>query len=120
MVTPATQVLAKGTTRQLTATGVYSDGTTADLTPQVAWSSSNSALATISNAAGSIGLATAISLGTVSLTATLGGVQGTTTLGISSATLSSIQVSTPFFAQRSPSAVNGGFTDGERIRFHQW
>lgn len=95
VVTPATPVLAKGTTRQLTATGVYSDGTTADLTTQVAWSSSNNALASISNAAGSIGLATAISLGTVNLTATLGGVQGTTTLGISSATLSSIQVSAP-------------------------
>jgi len=91
-VTPATQVIASGTNQQFTATGIYSDGTTANLTDQVAWSSSSSAVATISNAAGSLGLCTGASLGAVTITATSGTVTGSATLAISNATLRSIQV----------------------------
>ena len=91
-VTPATQVIAKGTTQQFIATGTYSDSTTANLTNQVTWSSSSGSVVMISNAMGSVGLASAVAKGTVTITASLLAVSGTTTLGVSDATLTSISV----------------------------
>ncbi|HRI49101.1 MAG TPA: Ig-like domain-containing protein [Pseudomonadota bacterium] len=91
-VTPATQVIAKGTTLQFIATGIYSDGTTADISTQVTWGSSSGGVVTISNAAGTIGLASAAAKGTATITATLLTVSGSTTLGVSDATLTSISV----------------------------
>ncbi len=41
-----------GTSPQFTATGVYMNGTMADITNDVTWASSNTAVATISNATG--------------------------------------------------------------------
>jgi len=92
-VTPVNPVIAKGTTRQFVATGIYSDHSTQDLTKQVTWSSSNIAVASVSNAAGSNGLATALAVGTAGVGATLGDVSGTTTLDVTAATLVSIEVS---------------------------
>lgn len=51
------------------------------------------AFATISNSAGSRGLATAVAAGTTSITATFGGVTGSRSLTVTNATLSSIVVS---------------------------
>jgi len=92
-VTPVNPVIAKGTTRQFVATGIYSDHSTQDLTKQVTWSSSNTSVASVSNAAGSNGLATALAVGTAGVGATLGDVSGTTTLDVTAATLVSIEVS---------------------------
>ena len=91
-VTPTNPSIAKGTTRQFTATGTYSDGTTQNLTAAVAWSSSNTAAATVSNAAGSNGLATSIAVGSTTITATSGNIAGSTTLTITAATLVSLAV----------------------------
>src|SRR6266699_4409012 len=101
-VTPANPNLPQGLTRQFTATGTYSDFTTQDLTTQVTWSSSGAAVATISNAGGSQGLATSVAAGTTTITATLGGVSGSTTLTVTAAILSTITV-TP----TTPSIANG-------------
>ncbi len=68
-VTPANSVTAKGTTRQLTATGTFADGTTMNLTSSVIWSSSNADVASVSNAAGSIGLATSTAVGSITIIA---------------------------------------------------
>jgi uncharacterized protein YjdB len=91
-VTPTNPSVAAGRTQQFTATGTFSDATTQNLTTQVAWTSSAAAVATISNAAGSQGLATALKVGTTTISATLGGVTGSTTLTVSAAVLVSIQV----------------------------
>ena len=91
-VTPAAPGIAKGTQRQFTATGTYSDNTTQDLTPSVTWTSSNTAVATISNAPGSNGLASASAPGTTSIAAALGNIAGTTILTVNPATLVSIAV----------------------------
>ena len=91
-VNPADTSIAKGTTRQFAATGIYTDASTQDLTKQVTWNSSNIAVASISNAAGSNGLASALGVGPATISATLGTVSGTTTLGVTAATLVSIQV----------------------------
>src|SRR5262249_32774870 len=66
--------------QQFTATGTYTDGSMQDVTTQVLWGSSNGAVATISNAAGSQGLASTHAVGTTTISATLGGVSGATTL----------------------------------------
>ena len=73
-VTPVGPVATTGNTQQFIATGTYTDQSTADLTNQVTWASSNTSVATISNAPGSQGLASALSPGTTAITATLGGV----------------------------------------------
>jgi trimeric autotransporter adhesin len=91
-VTPANSSIAKSTTRQLTATGTYSDTSTQDLTTQVTWAPTGGAIATVSNAAGSQGRADALSPGTVTVTATLGTIVGTTQLTVTAATLVSIDV----------------------------
>lgn len=92
-VTPANPSLASGFTRQFTATGTYSDSTTTDLTTSVTWSSSDTGKATISNAAGSNGLASGVGVGAATITATLGAVSGNTSLSVTAATLSAITVS---------------------------
>ena len=101
-VTPAVTSVANGLTQQFTATGVFSDSSTQDLTSQVTWASSNDAVATVSNAAGSNGLATTIGVGNTTVSATSGDVTGDTTLTVTAATLLSIEVS-----PASASVANG-------------
>jgi hypothetical protein len=62
-VTPPSPSAAKGTTARFRATGVFSDHSAQDLTSQVTWSSSDPAVATISRAGGSAGLALARDVG---------------------------------------------------------
>jgi len=100
-VTPADASIADGTTQEFTATGLYTDGSTQDLTTEVTWSSFNEAVATVSNADDSKGLATAAGAGTTTVSAISGGVTGDTTLTVT-ATLVSIEV-TP----TAPSIANG-------------
>ena len=102
-VTPATALIANGSTQQFTATGTYSDGSIQDLTTTATWSSSNLTVATIA----ATGLATARGLGTATITAVSGNIDGTAALTVASATLSSIAV-TP-----NPASV----TQGQTIQF---
>jgi hypothetical protein len=91
-VTPALPHIAAGLTQQFTATGLYTDNSQQTLTTQVVWSSSNTNVATISNAGGSQGLATTEIVGQTTVTATSGAISGNTTLNVTTATLVSIQV----------------------------
>jgi uncharacterized delta-60 repeat protein len=93
-VTPVNPSMPVGITQQFTASGMYSDGTIHDVSRQVTWSSSNPSVATIDI---SSGLATANAAGTATITATSGGISGSTTLTVNYyATLSSISVVTHF------------------------
>jgi hypothetical protein len=89
-VTPENPGIGKGSKQQFTATGTFSDGTTQNLTAAVTWSSSNTGVATISNAAGSNGLATSVATGATTIKAVSGAVSDTTTLSVTdrAATLS--------------------------------
>jgi uncharacterized protein YjdB len=87
-VTPANTNLSAGETEQFTATGTLSGGGTEDLTDQVTWTSSDNSWATIN----ATGLATAVSPGSVTISAALDGVTGSTGLTVTSATLESIAV----------------------------
>jgi hypothetical protein len=91
-VRPANPSVPAGRTQQFTATGMFSDGTTQDLTESATWASSDPSVATISNAAGSRGLATGVAVGTTEISAQSGAVIGTTTLTVTDATLVSIEV----------------------------
>jgi len=92
-VTPTNPSIALGTGVQFTAMGTFSNDTTQDLTNAVTWSSSNASVAAVSNAPGSEGLATSISPGVTTITATdlASGISGATTLTVR-AVLLSIQV----------------------------
>ncbi len=101
-VTPANPSIANGTTEQFVATGTYTDNSTQNLTTAATWASSNPSLAAISNASGSNGLATALGQGSVTITATVGTISGSTGLTVTPATLVSIAVS-----PSNPGIANG-------------
>jgi 6-phosphogluconolactonase (cycloisomerase 2 family) len=101
-ITPPDPSIGNGTTVQLTATGNFSDGTTEDLTTQVSWTSGNNGIAEVNNEAGSQGVVTGRSVGNTSISATLNGIEGSTTVTVTAATLTSITV-TP----TDPSIANG-------------
>jgi trimeric autotransporter adhesin len=61
--------LAKGSTLQMTALGQFSDGTRVDITNQATWSSSNTAVATVSK----IGLVKGIDTGGTNISASFEG-----------------------------------------------
>ncbi|PKA17174.1 beta strand repeat-containing protein [Leptospira haakeii] len=102
-VTPTNPSVAKGLTKDFTATGTYTDSSTQNLTTSVTWASSDTSKATISNAAGTEGKATAAAIGTTNITATLGTITSpSTTLTVTAAVLQSITI-TP----ASPSVAKG-------------
>ena len=89
--------------------------TVQNLTSSVTWNSSETAVATISNTAGSNGLANVNGVGTTTIRATSGSISGSTTLTVTPVVLESILV-TPV-PQRSPARIQqfiatGHFTDG--------
>lgn len=90
-VTPTTASIARGTHQQFSATGTFSDGSTQDLTSAATWTSSATAIATVTTS-GSRGDATGVAVGTSTLTASVGTISGTATLNVTAATLVSIAV----------------------------
>jgi 6-phosphogluconolactonase (cycloisomerase 2 family)/urocanate hydratase len=101
-VIPANASIANGTGQQFAATGTYTDNSTQPLTTAVNWSSSDTTVASISNASGSNGLASSTGQGAATITATLGTISGSTGLTVTAATLVSIAI-TPL----SPSITDG-------------
>src|SRR5260221_6604642 len=91
-ISPANPMLPVGFSSHLYATAQYSDGSTHDVTAQAVWSSSNTAVATVSNAAGSQGQDTGLASGTATVSAHFGGVQGSATLTVFSGKISSIAI----------------------------
>jgi len=81
-VTPATTSLAAFAVQPYTAVGTLSDSSTIDVTTYVTWLSSTPSIVSISNAAGSRGVATALSSGMVTITAVRGSVSGTAALTV--------------------------------------
>jgi uncharacterized protein YjdB len=114
-VSTAASSVAPGTTTQFTAQGKFSDGTTQNLTSKVAWSSSQTSVATM-NANGVAGLANAIAAGTSTITASMSGVSGTATLTVTNASLVSMNV-TPAnpsinVGTQQQFTATGAFSDG--------
>ncbi len=91
-VAPVNPSINTGATQQFTATGNYSDGSTQNMTSQATWTSSNTSVATVN---GSSGLATGVSAGTTTITATLSGKSGSTNLAVQAAPLTITTSSLP-------------------------
>jgi hypothetical protein len=91
---PTGTSIAKGTTKQFTATGTLADSVQQVLTTYATWSTSTPGVATISNTAGSKGLATAVSEGTTTITAEFLSITSSqATLTVTPAFLNAITVS---------------------------
>jgi trimeric autotransporter adhesin len=114
-VTPTNPSIANGLTEALQATGIYTDHSTHDLTSSVAWSSSLTSVASVSNTPGSNGMATTATPGSSTVTATLGGISGSTNLTVTAATLVSLGVTpaNPSIAKglKSQFTAIGTYTD---------
>ena len=82
-VAPNSPTINVGTTQQLTATGTYSDNSMQNVTTMATWSSSNPAVATVSNSAGTQGQVIGLSAGMTTITAMVGSVSGTATVTVS-------------------------------------
>jgi uncharacterized protein YjdB len=95
-ISPDTGTLPTGIQQQFSATGIYYNGSTNlshDVTDQVTWSSSASSVLSISDTAGSKGLATSVSAGAANISASLNGISATSSVTVSIATLSRVEIS---------------------------
>ena len=125
-VTPATLVsiavslstpsIPLGTTVQFDALGTFTDGTTQNVSGSAQWTTSNSSVATVSNASGTMGLATSVASGQSTISASLGNVSGSAVLTVGSAALTSITITPaiPSIALGTTQqfTATGTFTDG--------
>jgi hypothetical protein len=110
-VTPATPSTPAGTTVQFTATGTYSDNSVKNITGSVTWASATTTAATVNSS----GLATAVAAGSSTISATSGGIVGSTTLTVTAATPGGVNFGTGFTA--TGLALNGKSTiNGTRLR----
>ncbi|HVL00364.1 MAG TPA: Ig-like domain-containing protein [Dongiaceae bacterium] len=87
-VEPAGVVLAAGNSQPFTATGIYSDNTSQNLTTVAFWQSGSEAVAGITR----IGVATGKAQGSAQISASFGGVTGSTLLVVTAATLNQLIV----------------------------
>jgi hypothetical protein len=115
VVTPVTTVVGINGNVQFTATGVFSDNSAQDITLQVLWTSSNGAFSVVN----ATGLATGVSAGAVTITATSGTVSGSATPTVTTATLQSITITpanpiVPPHSRVQLTAI-GNFSDGSQL-----
>lgn len=93
VLVPMEHALPLGLTVQYMVTGIYTDETELDLTNDAIWSSSNETIASISNADGTKGQASAVAVGgPVTITATVGLESVSAELTVTNATLTSLVV----------------------------
>jgi hypothetical protein len=81
-ISPANATIMAASSLPYTATGVFSDASQMDVTNYATWLSSNAAVADVSNAAGSRGVARGFASGTTMVSATRNSVTGTTSLQV--------------------------------------
>ena len=121
-ITPPTPSVAKGLNQQFAATGTFLDGTTSttqDITFDAAWSSTVPGVATVSDVAAGKGLAQAVTVGTSTITASFGGVSGSTGITVTEPVLKSIALSltNPSVLTLSTKrfTASGTYTDGSAL-----
>lgn len=111
VVTPANPTVVAGATRQFAATASYSDGSAVDVTTQAAWTSTNTAVATIGAATG---LATGVTAGSTLINASFASINSSTSLTVQPPTLTittaSLPAGTAGVAYSATVAASGGTT----------
>ena len=103
-VNPANTSIFVGSSQQFTATGIYSDNSTQDLTGAATWNSSDTTVATVSG-----GLASALAMGTTSLSATF--------LTVSGSTYLTVTVMPPHLQSITVSPANPSIAIGQNQQF---
>jgi len=115
-ITPAQPILQRGVTQAFKATAVYDDNSTGDVTQQATWSTDNASVLTVVATGANAGLATAQGAGSTTITATLGGVSGQTSVRVTVPTLTSITVNpataTMVVGGTKPFTAQGSYSDG--------
>lgn len=115
-IIPSNPNLAIGTDTQLQATGLYSDGSLEDVTTQVTWNSADDTRLRAENRESNHGRLTALAMGDVIVTASLDGVQISTTLSVGAATLTGLSIlansNSLDSAEQQPLTAMGTFSDG--------
>lgn len=115
-ITPANPNLARGLTTQFSVSGKFSDNTTQDLTFDAAWLSSDTGVATVSDAVASKGFAQAVALGSTTVSATFDGAKADTLLTVTGPVLQSIAITPANPTLLSISGTNfkavGTYSDG--------
>jgi len=108
-VQPPTATVPIGGTQDFIAMGTYTDGSVLNITTSVTWTSSDTGIATVSNALGEEGRSEGVAAGgPVTITATRGGVSGTAQLTVSTAAIESINV-TPALPDNLPIGMDQPF-----------
>ena len=111
-ISPDNASLGVGATQGFVAIGTYSDATTQNITSTVTWASSAPAVAGIDAA----GLVSALTTGASTISATLGGVTGSTPLTVTTKTLQSIAVTPAAFSIAAGTGqqlvATGTYSDG--------
>ncbi|MET0388002.1 MAG: Ig-like domain-containing protein, partial [Polyangiales bacterium] len=95
VIDPDELTLPIGKQETLTATGQFSDGSPQDISSLVLWSTSDAAVASVSNAGGTRGAVRGLKTGTAEITASRGNVSAKITVTVSEAQLVSITVTPP-------------------------
>jgi trimeric autotransporter adhesin len=115
--------LALGTAQQAYVYGQYSDGSTQDVSAQVSWSSSDKSIAQVSNANGRKGQVSALTLGSITLSAQLGAITQTHSVEVTAAVLEEIQLSASlddlYVNQRRTLSALGVYSDGSQQNLNQ-
>jgi uncharacterized protein YjdB len=88
-VTPGSVTIPAGTTQQFTAMATFTDSSIQDVSGLATWSSSSGSVATVSGS----GLAAGVSVGSSTMTATVGSISGAGALTVGPAVLQSITLS---------------------------
>jgi len=118
-VTPGAAQIPAGKSGAFNATGRFSDGTTSPINEDVSWTSSDPGIAEIDSA----GFASAVTPGSVVITATSGEISGTANLTVTAAVLESLQVTPAGLTE--PAGTSGQFkatatfSDGSNQDFTQ-
>lgn len=111
-ITPPTPSIVQDTSVQMTATGTYEDGSVKNITGHVSWTTSDVTKVVVS----STGLATGISAGSATISASSANMSGSTTVGVTIASLVSIQVTpstvSAITGQTVPFRATGTFAGG--------
>ena len=89
--TPSNTIV-NGSELKLQAVGIFSDGNKQVLTDQVSWTSSQSAVATVSNSNANAGTLSTITAGTTDISATLNGIAVSTSIEVTDAVVTEISI----------------------------
>lgn len=118
-VSPVGANVVSGTSRQFTARAVRSDGTSIDVTLMAVWSSDAPMVAAVSSGGPMRGIVTGISAGGANISATYLGITGSAAVKVTTATLTSVQVtpSSPTLSTGAtqPFVATAVFSDGSTV-----